>query len=67
MEVNITENSTIVNTSTFNGWTPPFVTVNLPLQDFTMLPLTDPTRIILNILRNASTILPTKIASVSAR
>ena len=59
INVDIDEEAISINTSMFKGWSPPFVSVILPLGSLRVLPLNNTFSIIVDVARNLSNILPT--------
>jgi len=56
--VNLTDDGTFFNTSTFSGWEEPVTSVVLPLKDFRTLSVNERINIKIDVFRNVSNILP---------
>ena len=60
-QFNLSDEVVVFNTSTFPEWTPPFTGARIPLEGMKSFSTNDNVRIIANIYRNISIILPTGI------
>ncbi len=58
---NLEDEIAVFNTSTLPEWTPPFTEVIIPLEEFEVFSTNDRVRVIANIYRNISNILPNGI------
>ncbi len=60
-QFNLSDEVVVFNTSTFPEWTPPFTGAHISLEGMKSFSTNDNVRIIANIYRNISIILPTGI------